>query len=91
MLEQKDLEMIASMLKPITDNLEELNKKVTSIQITLENDTNAKIDIIGEGHDFLKERLSEALQMEQKREQMELELINLRMEIRKLKEHLEIA
>lgn len=75
----------------ILKKLDEMNRKITSVQITLENDTNRKIDIIGEGHDFLKKRLNEALQMEQKREQMELELINLRIEVRKIKEHLDIA
>jgi len=75
----------------ILEKLDELDRKVTSVRITLENDTNKKIDIIGEGHDFLKKRLNEALQMEQKREHMELELINLRMEIKKIKEHLDIA
>ena len=77
--------------KLILDKLEEMNRKLTSVQITLENDTNRKIDVIGDGHDFVKKRLSEALQMEEKREHMELELINLRMEIKKIKEHLDIA
>lgn len=75
----------------ILKKLDEMDRKITSVQITLENDTNRKIDVIGEGHDFLKKRLNEALQMEQKREQMELELINLRIEIKKIKEHLDIA
>jgi len=52
----------------ILEKLDELDRKVTSVRITLENDTNKKIDIIGEGHDFLKKRLNEALQMEQKRD-----------------------
>jgi len=52
----------------ILEKLDELDRKVTSVRITLENDTNKKIDVIGEGHDFLKKRLNEALQMEQKRD-----------------------
>lgn len=68
-----------------------LKTKVTNVELTLENDISKKIDIIGEGHDFLKMRLNEALQMEQKREKMELELINLRMDINKIKNHLDIA
>lgn len=77
--------------KLILEKLDDLNGKVTSVQLTLENETNRKIDVIGEGHDFLKQRLDEALQFEKKRESMELELINLRMEVKKIKEHLSIA
>ena len=68
-----------------------VDQKVAKTNLTIENDISKKIDIIGEGHDFLKQRLDEALQMEKKRESMELELINLRMEIKKIKEHLDIA
>ena len=77
--------------KLILEKLDNLNGKVTSVQLTLENETNRKIDVIGESHDFLKQRLDEALQFEKKRESMELELINLRMEVKKIKEHLSIA
>lgn len=77
--------------KLIIEKLEALDQKVTKTQLTIENEISRKIDIIGEGHDFLKQRLNEALTMEQKREIMELELINLRMEIKKIKEHLDIA
>jgi len=90
------------MIQAIYQDMQELKKQVSSldeklttettkIKISLENDISKKIDIIGEGHDFLKQRLDDALQMEKKRENMELELINLRMEIKKIKEHLDIA
>ncbi len=98
MLRKKEGLQMTDTEKLILEKLEELSKdmasvkqKVTSIEITLENDTNRKIDIIGEGHDFLKQRLDQALQMEKKRESMELELINLRMEIKKIKQKLDIA
>ncbi len=60
-------------------------------QLILENDISKKIDIIGEGHDFLKGSLDRALQMECKREKMELEIISLRMDVNKIKKHLDIA
>ena len=68
-----------------------LSSEIQKLKVTLENDISRKIDIIGEGHDFLKQRLDEALLMEKKREAMELELINLRKEEKKIKEHLHIA
>lgn len=75
----------------VNEKVEMVDQKVTKTNLTIENEISRKIDIIGEGHDFLKRRLDESLQMEKKRESMELELINLRMEIKKIKEHLDIA
>lgn len=70
-------------LAEVNTKVETLSTKMTKVQITIENDLSRKIDIIGEGHDFLKQRLNEALQMETKRESMELELVNLKMELKK--------
>lgn len=83
--------LILEKLDALNQNIERVDEKVTKTNLTIENEISKKIDIIGEGHDFLKQRLDEALQMEKKRESMELELINLRMEIKKIKEHLDIA
>lgn len=92
------LEKLDTMNQQMNDGFETLSKridmvdqKVAKTNLTIENDISKKIDIIGEGYDFLKQRLDEALQMEKKRESMELELINLRMEVKKIKEHLDIA
>lgn len=71
--------------------LEILDKKITETQLLIENEIGKKINIIGEGHDFLKMRLEEALQMEKKRERMELDIVDLRIEIKKIKSHLNIA
>lgn len=60
-------------------------------QLLLENEISKKIDLIGEGHDFLKMRLNGALKMEQQREQMGLEIINLRMDVDKIKSYLRLA
>lgn len=66
-------------------------KAALRTQMTLEIDISQKIDLIGEGHDFLNGKLEEALQMERKREIMELELISHRMDIKRIKEYLSIA
>ena len=85
------LDEVSRDLKEVKEKTSRIEERTTRIEITMENDISKKIDIIGEGHDFLKQRLDDALQMEKKRESMELELINLRMEIKKIKEHLDIA
>lgn len=85
------LDELSQGLKEVNERTTRIEERTTRIELTIENEISKKIDIIGEGHDFLKQRLDEALQMEKKRESMELELINLRMEIKKIKEHLNIA
>lgn len=66
-------------------------KEVKEVQLTLENEISRKIDIIGEGHDFLNNHFNEACLKIKQREMMELEVINLRMEVKKIKDHLNIA
>lgn len=61
------------------------------IQLTLEQEISRKIDIIGEGHDFLNNKFDEACLSVKKREMVELEVMNLRMEVKKIKDHLDIA
>lgn len=85
------LDELGQGLKEVNARTTRIEERTTRIELTIENEISKKIDIIGEGHDFLKQRLDDALQMEKKRESMELELINLRMEIKKIKEHLDIA
>lgn len=85
------LDELSQGLKEVNERTTRIEERTTRIELTIENEISKKIDIIGDGHDFLKQRLDDALQMEKKRESMELELINLRMEIKKIKEHLDIT
>ena len=45
-----------------------LSSEIQKLKVTMEKDISRKIDINGEGHDFLKTRLDEAILMEKKRE-----------------------
>ncbi len=70
-LEQKDLEMIAEI---VAKTLEPIQRNVKSIQLTLENDINRKINIIAEGHLDLNRKLDEALKVENEKEMLALYL-----------------
>lgn len=50
--------------KSIMEKLEKLDAKTTSIQLTLENETNRNIQIIAEGHLDLGRKLNDALKIE---------------------------
>lgn len=83
--------LILDKLDVMGRDISGVKDEMTKTRLVMENEISRKIDIIGEGHDFLKQRLDEALLMEKKRESMELELVNQRMDLKKLKEHLNIA
>lgn len=90
--------LILEQLQALNQNITELNQKVDTLgqdstvtRLLIENDISKKIDIIGEGHDFLKLKLDDALKMEKSRESMQLQILNQKMDIDKIKRHLGIA
>lgn len=72
-------------LKVKTD---EIKEDLKGTQLYLKNDIWAGIKVIGEGHDLLDRNLDRALNMERYRERMELQIIDLRREIRNIKKDL---
>jgi len=86
-----DLREVKDKTARIEDRVTGIEDRVTRMELTIGNDISKKIDMTGEGRDFLKQRLDEALQFEKKREGMEWERINHRMEINKIKDRLDIA
>lgn len=100
MLEQKDLEMIAEIVKemnkPIYDRLDKMDsrldkveKKVTEVQVTLENETNKGIQIVAGGHLDLSRKLDEALTIENEKEMLKLRINRLESEVKKINAWLE--
>ena len=83
------LKPIENDIKFIMDKLQSLERKVTSIELTLENETNRNISIIAEGHLDLSRKLDDALKVEIEREMLLLRVNHLENELRKVKERLE--
>ena len=75
---------MGSMEQRLNGRMDALEERLTRVQVTLENETNKKIDVIGEGHNFLGTHLAEALQMQTKNVRMELDILNLKMEVKSL-------
>ena len=68
-----------------------VEQKLELMGLMLENEISKKIDAIGEGHDYLKRNLDDALRGEKDKEWMELNILNLRMDVRKIKDKLAMA
>lgn len=80
-LSNDDLQAIAMLLEPI-------QQKVTSIEMTLENETNRNIKIIAEGHLDLSRKLDDALKVENEKELLLIRVNSLENELRQIKERL---
>ena len=100
MLEKKDFEMIAEIVKetnkPIYERLDKMDSrldkveaKVTEVQMTLENETNKEIRIIAEGHLDLSRKLDDSLKVENEKEMLLLRVNRLENEIRRIKQRIE--
>lgn len=92
-----NLEVKVDNLEVKVDNLEAkvecldgevkgLKEQVTEVQMTLENDTNKKIEIIAEGHIDLARRLHKALEVSTDQEMLFLRVTSLENDVRRLKE-----
>ena len=97
-LEEKLETKLEEKLKPIQadvadmkSDIAKLETQVLDIQLTLENETNAGIKIIGEGHAILNRRLDEALKVTSEQELLLLRVGHLENEMRRVKEKLQIA
>lgn len=62
---QENMKSMTSTVTTLRDDLrvidQRLSDETSKIRLLIENDISLKIDIIGEGHDFLKGRLNDAL------------------------------
>lgn len=75
----------------IDARFERIETRLSRLEITVEQDLSRKIDVIGEGHDFLARGVEEARKMESTKERMDLQIINLEMDVKKIKQHLSLA
>ncbi len=91
-LTNDDLQAMSNLLddklKPIKDDIDTLEKKITSLELTLENESNHGIKIIADGHLDLSRKLDQALKVENEKEMLLLRVNHLENELRKVKERI---
>ncbi len=66
-----------------------MDKRISGIQLSIENEINRNIQIIAESHLDLNRKLNSALEIEQSKELMAIRLNFLEGEVRKLKERID--
>ena len=67
----------------------EVKSQIQEIQLTIENDTNKRINIVAEGHLDLSRKLDDALKVENEKEMLLLRVTALESEVRQLKRKIE--
>jgi hypothetical protein len=78
-------------MKEVKSDISDLKDRVSSLEMTLENETNRNIKIIAEGHMDLVRKLDEALAVKNEREMMKLRVNVLENDMRIVKNRIGIA
>ena len=78
-------DMLDKKLKPLEFNMQELYKRVTNLELTIENETNRNIQLLAENHITLIDKLNQSLKVADKTLMYEVQLTSLKSRI----EHLE--
>ena len=86
-----DMQDMKTDIQDIKTDIRDLKSRVSSIEMTLENETNRNIRIIAEGHADLSRKLDEALKVENEKELLLVRTNIMENDIRKIKDKLEIA
>lgn len=86
-----DMQNMKTDIQDMKTDIRDLKSRVSSIEMTLENETNRNIRIIAEGHADLCRKLDEALKVENEKELLLVRTNIMENDIRKIKDKLEIA
>lgn len=84
-----EIQVMKTDMQSMQTDIQELKRRTTSIELTLENETNPNIKAIAEGHLDLNRKLDEALKVEGEKEILLIRVNSLENELRKIKEKLE--
>lgn len=88
-MENNEMKIILERLDNMDGKISNLDKKVSSIQLTIENEIRNNIQLIAEGHMALERKLDESLKVNQEKEMLLIRVNRLETEVRELKERIE--
>ena len=88
-MENNEMKIILERLDNMDGKISAIDSKVSSIQLTIENEIRNNIQIIAEGHTILERKLDESLKVNQEKELLLIRVNRLETEVRELKERIE--
>ena len=78
-------------MRTVKDDIADLEAGQRDLYLLIENDIGKKINIIGEGHFFVMKNLKELRGFQEEKEMMDLKILDLQIEMKRVKRHLKIA
>lgn len=88
MTDRELLEALYADMQDSKQDRQEIKQRMTSLEMTIENETNRNIKLIAEGHLDLTRKLDDALKVENEKELLLVRVNSLENELRKIKEQL---
>lgn len=88
---KSDVSELKSDVSDLKNRMDLVEGEQRNLRFILENVTNKKIDVIGDGHVDLVRRLDEARELQRDKERMELEILNLSLDMSAVKRRIGLA
>ena len=86
-----EVSILKSDMRTVKDDIADLEAGQRDLYLLIENDISKKINIIGEGHFFVMKNLKELRGFQEEKEMMDLKILDLQIEMKRVKRHLKIA
>ena len=88
---KSDVSVLKRDMRTVKDNIADLQAGQRDLYLLIENDVSKKINIIGEGHFFVMKNLKELRGFQEEKEMMDLKILDLQIEMKRVKRYLKIA
>lgn len=88
---QRDVRIIKYDMSVLKDKVIDLEEGQKQLRVLIEDDISKKINVVGEGHFFVMKSLGELRGFQEEKEMMDLKILDLQIEMKKIKQHLKIA
>ena len=86
-----EVSVLKSDMRTVKDDIADLEAGQRDLYLLIENDVSKKINIIGEGHFFVMKNLKELRGFQEEKEMMDLKILDLQIEMKRVKRYLKIA
>ena len=86
-----EVSILKSDMRTVKDDIADLEAGQRDLYLLIENDISKKINIIGEGHFFVMKNLKELRGFQEEKEMMDLKILDLQIEMKRVKRYLKIA
>lgn len=88
---KEDVSVLKQDMAELKERVEKLEIGQRELKVLVETDINKKINVVRDGHFFVMKALDELRGFQKEKEQMDLKIIDLQIEVTKIKKHLKIA